>query len=101
MSSHQQWTRLGPEGRGTFSDLYEKTYEGLGRGSFGCVHTYRHRETGVEQAVKIINGCDNFQVKGKVFREIEIYNMTKHDDHILKLIDNFMEGKNSFFNIQC
>ena len=97
MSSDQQSTRLGPEGRGTFSDLYQKTYEGLGRGSFGTVHTYRHRETGVERAVKVINGCENSQVKERVFREIEIYNITKHDDHILKLIDNFVEGKNFSF----
>ena len=71
MSAVKQSTRLGSEGRGMFSHLYEISYEGLSR--------------------------EHSQVKEKLLREIETYNMTRQYAQMLNLVDNFVEGKIRFY----
>ena len=90
MSLVPQSSGLGLEGTSKFQDLYKKTLEGSVEGCVGVVHTYRHKPSGVEYHVKIINVSDNERAKNKFLPDIKIYNMTKLFDHVI-LIDNFEE----------
>ncbi|BFY99810.1 hypothetical protein BsWGS_02850 [Bradybaena similaris] len=73
-----------------FCDLYEETGEFLGNGSYAAVKTYKHKESGKEYAVKMINKCTSLQ-RSKVFKEIEIFHQCQGSENILNLVEYFEE----------
>jgi len=75
----------------SFNDLYKRTGEVLGEGSYGKVETYVNIHNGKEYAVKIIEKTPGYYSRSKVMKEIEIYYVCQGQDNIIQLIEYFEE----------
>jgi len=73
----------------SFEDLYKRTGEILGEGSYGRVETCVNVFTGREFAVKIIEKTPGLYNRSKVFKEIEIYHLCRGEQNIIQLMEYF------------
>ena len=83
----------------TFDDHYEVDRE-LGRGSFGLVCQCKHKDSGEEFAVKIIDRKQLSERKYKiVMREVSILRSCFDVENIVRLVD-FFRSDDSFYLVQ-
>lgn len=76
----------------SFNDLYKRTGEVLGEGSYGKVETCINAFTGMEYAVKTIEKNPGYYSRSKVMKEIEIYYVVQGHTNIIQLIEYFEEA---------
>lgn len=82
-----------------FDDHYELERE-LGRGSFGLVYLCKHKDSGEEYAVKVINRKKLSERKHKiVIREVSILRSCFDLENIVRLVD-FFRSDDSFYVVQ-
>lgn len=82
-----------------FEDHYELEYE-IGKGSFGLVYLSRHKATGEEFAVKVIDRKKLSERTHKiVIREVSILRSCCDVENIVRIID-FFRSEDKFYVVQ-
>lgn len=79
----------------SFSELYYLTGEHLGRGAYATVETCRHRLSGIEYAVKIIEKRPE-NSRTRVIKEIETFHLCAGHSNIVQLVEYFEEDDKFF-----